>query len=195
MPTSPDVPRADEPPPLRVDAQRNRARVLAAAEALFAERDPRTVTMEDVARRAEVGKGTLYRRFPSIGELAEALLDEHERVLQGRIISGPPPLGPGSPPAERLAAFYAGMVALLEQHAHLVLGSEIGGARFTTGAFRFWRLHVSNLVDEAGVEDPFLPDAILAPLAPDVFLHARAAGLTAEQIAESLRSVAARLLG
>lgn len=55
--------------PLRADAQRNRERLLAAAEAVFLERGA-DASMDDVARRAGVGIGTLYRRFPT----REALL-------------------------------------------------------------------------------------------------------------------------
>lgn len=56
---------------LRVDAQENRDRVLAAARELFAERGL-DVGMREVARRAEVGPATLYRRFPT----RQALIDE-----------------------------------------------------------------------------------------------------------------------
>ena len=87
----------------RADAAHNRRRVLAAAEELFASRGARAVTMEDIARAAGVGKGTLYRRFPDRASIAVALLDDHERALQERLLRGPPPLGPGAPPAERLA--------------------------------------------------------------------------------------------
>src|SRR5690606_5627590 len=97
-------------PPERTDAARNRAKVLAAAAELFATRDPRTVTMDDIAKAAGVGRGTLYRRYPDRTAIAVALLDEHERALQQHLLSGEPPLGPGAPPAERLAAFYAAMV-------------------------------------------------------------------------------------
>ena len=92
------------PPRERADAARNRVRVLAAAERLFAE-GGRDVTMEQVAAAAGVGKGTLYRRYPDVASIAQALLDEHERTLQERLLHGPPPLGPGAPPADRLAAF------------------------------------------------------------------------------------------
>lgn len=51
-------------PLLRVDAERNRERILAAARELFAERGL-DVPIEEVARRAGVGVGTLYRRFPT----------------------------------------------------------------------------------------------------------------------------------
>src|ERR1044072_1576366 len=99
-------PSDDGRPTERADAGRNRQRVLDAAARLFTDRDPRSVTMDDVAKQAGVGRATLYRRYPSIGAIAEALLDQHERELQGRIISGPPPLGPRVAPADRLAEFY-----------------------------------------------------------------------------------------
>src|SRR5919202_299124 len=56
----------------RKDAQRNMERVLRAAHDLFAERGP-DVTMEEVARRAGVGVGTIYRRFPSKEHLFAAV--------------------------------------------------------------------------------------------------------------------------
>lgn len=56
----------------RRDAQRNHERVLAAAGALFAERGT-DVTMEEIAARAGVGVGTIYRRFPSKDHLLAAI--------------------------------------------------------------------------------------------------------------------------
>ncbi|MFC7109371.1 TetR/AcrR family transcriptional regulator [Nonomuraea rubra] len=106
--------------------------------------------MDDIAKLAGVGRGTLYRRYPDRASIAVALLDEHERDLQERLLRGEPPLGPGAPPAERLAAFYAAMVRLLEDHSHLVLGSEVGRSRFETGAYGFWRAHVRALLTAAG---------------------------------------------
>jgi AcrR family transcriptional regulator len=61
--------------PLRADARRNRERVLAAAEELFAEQGA-SVQMADVARRAGVGVGTVCRNFPTKEALVGALLDE-----------------------------------------------------------------------------------------------------------------------
>jgi AcrR family transcriptional regulator len=177
----------------RADAARNRARVLAAAERLLTER--RDVTMEQIAAAAGVGKGTLYRRYPDVATIAQALLDEHERVLQERLLRGPAPLGPGAPPAERLAAFYGAMVELLERHGHLALAGETGARRFQTGAYRAWALHVAALLDEAGAgERPALVDALLAPLAPDVYAHQRASGSSAREIAEDLALLARRAM-
>ena len=179
----------------RADAARNRARVLDAAARLFAEAAGRTVTMEQIAAAAGVGKGTLYRRYPNVAAIATALLDEHERALQEQLLRGSPPLGPGAPPAERLAAFYRAMVDLLDQHAHLALAAETGARRFATGAYRAWSLHVGALLDAGGLPDrPALADALLAPLAPDLYAHQRAAGRPAAAIAADLEILARRVL-
>ena len=181
----------------RADAARNRVRILAAASSLFAARDPRQVTMEDIARAAGVGRGTLYRRYPDRAAIAVALLDAHERELQAKLLRGEPPLGPGADPAARLAAFYAAMIELLERHAHLVLGSEVGRSRFTTGAYGFWRAHVRALLVAGHIADPdTLTDTLLAPLAPDVYRSQREdRGRTPAQIADALAYLAGRVLG
>lgn len=57
---------------LRRDAERNRRRMLAAARELFAERGL-AATLDDVARRAGLGVGTVYRRFPNKESLIDAL--------------------------------------------------------------------------------------------------------------------------
>ena len=63
------------PAPLRVDAERNRAIILDAARAAFADPDA-DVSMAEVARRAGVGSATLYRNFANRRELLEALYIE-----------------------------------------------------------------------------------------------------------------------
>ncbi|QKW14168.1 TetR/AcrR family transcriptional regulator [Verrucosispora sp. NA02020] len=59
--------------PLRADAARNRASLLAAAEAEFAERGP-DASVADIARRAGVGKGTVFRHFPTKDDLLAAVV-------------------------------------------------------------------------------------------------------------------------
>src|SRR5262245_52610272 len=67
--------------PLRADARRNRERVLTAARVVFSEHG-REAQMDDVARRAEVGVGTVYRHFPTKEALIDALVAEaFERLL------------------------------------------------------------------------------------------------------------------
>lgn len=71
---------------LRADAQRNREQIVAAAGALFAERGP-DVSMDEVARRAGVGVGTLYRRFPDRESLVRAVAFDgfHRVVARARV--------------------------------------------------------------------------------------------------------------
>jgi AcrR family transcriptional regulator len=88
-----DTSTAPEPatcePPLRADARRNRAQILAAAESLFAEEGV-GVPIDDVARRAGVGVGTLYRHFPTKEALFEAVIVTHMQRLtvEARALAG-----------------------------------------------------------------------------------------------------------
>lgn len=66
--------------PLRADARRNRARLLAVADEVFAE-EGLDASLEEVARRAGVGVGTLYRHFPTRNALVEALVREDSDAL------------------------------------------------------------------------------------------------------------------
>lgn len=68
--------------PLRADARRNRERILAAARDAFAEYGG-AAQIDDVARRAEVGVGTVYRHFPTKDDLLMALAAEHFATLAG----------------------------------------------------------------------------------------------------------------
>jgi AcrR family transcriptional regulator len=61
--------------PLRRDAERNLARIVSAARDAFAEHGL-DVPMEEVARRAGVGVGTVYRRFATKAELVDAVLED-----------------------------------------------------------------------------------------------------------------------
>jgi AcrR family transcriptional regulator len=175
--TPTELPLLGAPVRERADAARNRIRVLAAAETLFADRGVDAVTMDDIAAAAGVGKGTLYRRFGDKAGLAMALLDERERELQQQILTGPPPLGPGAEPADRLAAFVEAYLEHLTRQLDLVLLSETAttGARFRTGAHTLWHRHCHHLLETGGATDP--------EIAADVLL----AALSAEQVRHWLR--------
>jgi len=68
------------PRPKRADAQRNYAKLLEAARAAFTEADA-DASLEDIARRAEVGIGTLYRHFPTRQVLIEAVYVDQVEAL------------------------------------------------------------------------------------------------------------------
>ena len=70
--------------PRRADAERNRARILAAASELFAQRGL-DASMPELAERAGVGVGTLYRAFPDKDHLLGAVMAERLRWLAGEI--------------------------------------------------------------------------------------------------------------
>ncbi|WP_280465483.1 TetR/AcrR family transcriptional regulator, partial [Nocardia brasiliensis] len=85
-------------PTERADAARNRQLLLDAAQQLVREHDVDSLTMDALAKRAGVGKGTVFRRFGNRSGLLLALLDHSERKFQHAFMFGPPPLGPGAPP-------------------------------------------------------------------------------------------------
>jgi AcrR family transcriptional regulator len=151
--------------------------VLAAAAALFAERGVEAVSMDEVARAAGVGKGTLFRRFGDKAGLAVALLDEGERRLQEALLSGPGPLGPGAPPRERLPAFLGAYLDHAEGHLELLRVSEgaTAGARYRVGAYRFWHRHVTVLLEQARAAGTTSP-----PAEPGALAHALLAAVSAE---------------
>jgi|SRR5215211_699982 len=182
-----DLPVVGAPRAERADAARNRQKILAAARRLFAERGVAEVTMEEIARAAGVGKGTLFHRFGDRAGLALALLDDEERELQESVLRGPPPLGPGAPPAERFHAFLDALLDFTIQHADLLIAADGGrpGGRYFTGAYSSWHRHTALLLSElrpdsdAGV----LAHIVLAPLAADFVKY-----LTGEAEVERVRA-------
>jgi AcrR family transcriptional regulator len=174
-PIATELPVLDEAAPERADATRNRARILAAAERLFAARGAGCVSMDEIAGAAGVGKGTLFRRFGSRAALALALLSEQERDFQEGFIRGEPPLGPGAPPAERLVAFGEARLDLLASYADVLAAAEVGPARFSSAPYSVYRLHMALLLRQAdpGCDADYLVEALLACLGVDLFLHLR----------------------
>jgi AcrR family transcriptional regulator len=75
---------ASEDRPMRADARRNRERILAAARKLFASERP-DVAMDDVARCAGVGVGTVYRHFPDKEALMGELVRERFEIFNARL--------------------------------------------------------------------------------------------------------------
>jgi AcrR family transcriptional regulator len=77
-----DPASAGEPRPMRADAQRNYERLLSAAAAAFTEHGADDVSLEEIARRAGVGIGTLYRHFPTRQALLEAVYREQVEAVR-----------------------------------------------------------------------------------------------------------------
>ncbi|WP_327117180.1 TetR/AcrR family transcriptional regulator [Streptomyces sp. NBC_01341] len=141
-----------EPERLRADAARNRALLLEAASRLLAECGAADLTMESVAAAAGVGKGTVFRRFKDRTGLLIALLDHRESLLQATFLSGPPPMGPDAPAAERLHAFGPAVMRHERDHHELILASRTDPLRaFAIPAYRLRLSHVAMLVHRTGV--------------------------------------------
>jgi polyketide synthase 12 len=103
----------------RADAARNRRLLLAAARQIIAGQGADTLTMDGLAERAGLGKGTVFRRFGTRAGIFQALLDDDEREFQGQVLSGAPPLGPGAPPLNRLIAYGCARIDFLIGHREI----------------------------------------------------------------------------
>ena len=193
------LPVLGEPRPERADARRNRLKVLEAADRLFAELGVKNVSLDAIAAAAGVGKGTVFRRFGDRAGLAVALLDEREQELQAKILTGPPPLGPGAPALERVTAFLDAYLDLLDRHVELFMDSEnaSNGARYRIGSYRLWHRHIAMLVEEARPEldADYTAHVILAPLAADLHNALRTEGFDLARMQSGMRAVAAAVLG
>ncbi|MFF5144122.1 TetR/AcrR family transcriptional regulator [Streptomyces sp. NPDC013157] len=119
--------------PLRVDAQRNLEHVLRAAREVFGELGY-GAPMEDVARRARVGVGTVYRRFPSKDVLVRRIAEEETSRLTDQARAA---LGQEDEPWSALARFLRTSVAsgagrlLPPQVLRVGVPEEVGGGAVT----------------------------------------------------------------
>jgi polyketide synthase 12 len=134
------------PRPERADAARNREHLLDVAREMLAERGPEAVTMDCLAERAGLGKGTVFRRFGTRAGIFRALLDEDDRCMQQRVLSGPPPLGPGADPVRRLIAYGRARIDFLFGHHAIVRATLDSHDPAPAGATSFVRAHIRMLV-------------------------------------------------
>ena len=136
----------------RADAARNRRLLLATARDMLAERGADQLTMDRLAERAGLGKGTVFRRFGTRAGIFAALLDDDERDFQERVLSGPPPLGPGAPPLDRLIAYGRARVGFLIGHREIARGALDGREPVPAGSQTpLSRAHIGFLLGEIGL--------------------------------------------
>jgi AcrR family transcriptional regulator len=105
---------AEEAPvkPLRADAQRNYDKLVAAAREVFAERGAEG-SLDEIAKRAGVGPGTLYRHFPTRDDLIDALMrDWTERVAADSVAA----VEADVPAREMLERWFADLVKHMTLH-------------------------------------------------------------------------------
>ncbi len=148
----------DDERPERADAMRNRRAILAATEELLATRRPQEISMEQVAARAGVGKGTVFHRFGNRMGLMRALMVERAQSLEQAVTSGPPPLGEGAPDRDRLLAFLDAIIEVVSRNKSLMAELAYSAAaeppsqerapqhRDDHPVYRFWHGHISALI-------------------------------------------------
>jgi AcrR family transcriptional regulator len=194
-----EVGRGPDEPCLRADAARNRARLLEAAARLIAEHGAAGVTMEAVAAAAQVGKGTVFRRFGDRTGLLTALLDHSARQLQADFLAGPPPLGPGAPPLERLRAFGVAVLYRSAEQLDLQLAAQPEpDRRFTHPSVQALRTHITVLLRQLvpGADCELLSRTLLAYLDPALIHHlTRQCGMPMERLEAGWLDLVARVTG
>ncbi|MFC7549124.1 TetR/AcrR family transcriptional regulator [Plantactinospora sp. GCM10030261] len=194
----PLLPVLGQEPVERADAARNRRKILDAAARLMARDGCTALSLDEVARAAGVGVGTVYRRFGDRGRLIAALINDREIQFQTAVLSGPPPLGPGAPPDQRIRAFLHAMYDRIEEQLDLFLlaekGSPSGWYRF--GPHQLRHAHLALLLADVapGVDAHYLADAMLAALAPSMIDHQRRGrGYSGERIKAGLDTLVAAI--
>lgn len=135
------------PQPERADAARNRQLLLASARELLAEVGADGLTMDRLAEHSGLGKGTVFRRFGTRAGIFQALLDDSERTLQQAVLAGPPPLGPGAPPVDRLVAYGQARIRFLAEH-HAVARATFDGRQPADKRRPLSEIHIRVLLRE-----------------------------------------------
>jgi len=177
---APDAERAERGQ--RADAARNRRLLLATAREMLAGQEADKLTMDALAERAGLGKGTVFRRFRSRAGIFQALLDDDERAFQEQVLSGPPPLGPGAPPLDRLIAYGRARTDFLISHREIARGALDGRETVPAGSQSpMSREHIRFLLGQLslGVDDlDVLATQLTAALDGPPLLYVSSATLT-----------------
>ncbi|MCA4135616.1 TetR/AcrR family transcriptional regulator [Arthrobacter sp. M4] len=172
--------------------------MLSAARDLVSEVGADAVTMDMLACRAGVGKGTVFRRFGSRSGLMLTLLSDAEAEFQRRFMFGPPPLGPGAPPLDRLIAFGAGRIGYILEFGELARAAvERDYGRFDVPAAVLWNRHLEILLREAGLrlDTGLMAASLAATLDPARLLHSiQKQGVSPERLVESWRQLVTRIV-
>jgi len=186
----------------RRDAAEHRQRVLATAARLFAERGVHAVTMDEIARAAGVGKGTLYRRYAHKGLLCMAVMDACWRHFQDQAVDELARNADHLSPLARLDLFLGRLVNWIEEHVDWLgviadAAGEQPGTVCRGPIFQWTHQIVTSLLDqairrgEATIDDPiYIADVLLAALDVDLYAYQRhARGYTPEQIHRGLSRI------
>ncbi|MFC4908203.1 TetR/AcrR family transcriptional regulator [Actinomadura gamaensis] len=175
----------------RADAARNREAILAAATELFDRRGVGTVSVNDVAEAAGVGKGTVFRRFGDRTGLIQAVIEPRVRALRAAVESGPPPLGPGGDPDASLHAYIDALLDFVWANRGLIRALEHRGpdAYYANDASRFWVAELGRRLAAVhpGDDAEYLAHAVFTALRADVIEYlVDARGMSPERVRAGL---------
>lgn len=194
MTTRRDLPVAGSQTRARRDAVANTDRILCAARRVVDSAGVESLTMDRLAAEAGVGKGTVFRAFGNRAGLLAALTDESERRFQAAYLSGPPPLGPGAPPIERLLAYGAGRLRLHDIQGRLMLArAQAPADKFDVPARAVSAMHLRMLLRQCGLDDhlELFTEALLAPLDAELVDHLLTRrGLTTDELVAGWQALA-----
>ncbi|SEG08307.1 DNA-binding transcriptional regulator, AcrR family [Thermomonospora echinospora] len=178
----PVLPLLGSPRAARADAVRNRRQLLATAREMLAEQGVARLTMDALAERAGLGKGTVYRRFGTRAGIFQALIEDDEHAFQERVLSGPPPLGPGAPALDRLIAYGRARAAFLIEHREIVRAAIDGRRPVPAGTeMRLSQMHIRMLLTQIpldGADLDILAVQLTAALEAPLLLYLSAADFT-----------------
>ncbi|MGH8881812.1 MAG: TetR/AcrR family transcriptional regulator [Stackebrandtia sp.] len=159
----------------RADAARNRRVILAATQELLDRHGAGHVSLDRVARLAGVGKGTVFRRFGNRTGLFQSLLEEQAESIRHGIETGPPPLGPGAPPRQRLLAFVTELAGLSTSNLELKDAHDRSCAEnvHDSPTYKRWHTHVRALIEECrpDIEAGFTAHVMLGAFHADLVRH------------------------
>ncbi|RII08749.1 Transcriptional regulator, TetR family [Streptomyces sp. YIM 130001] len=184
----------------RKDAARNRQAVLAAADALFARgENPEAVTMASVAAAADVGKGTLFRAFGDRNGLLRALYEARMEPVREAVENGPPPLGPGTAPQQRVPALLDAVLCFKLDNRGLVLALEESGSSspYQADHYEHWHGLLAAMLSRlpGPADSDFTAHALLAATRADLVEHlAGHEGVPRETMRAQLAAFTARVL-
>ncbi|WP_374772768.1 TetR/AcrR family transcriptional regulator [Streptomyces sp. NBC_01310] len=161
--------------PERADAQRNREAVLAAADALFAaSSSPHSVSMDDIAAAAGVGKGTLFRRFGDRAGLIGAVIASRLEPLRQEAARRSRDTA-GSSPRRRVKDLLDASLRFKIENRNLMAAAEDAGlsSPYQAEHYGWWHDILRVALDQVpGVHDPdFTAHALLAAIRADLVVH------------------------
>ena len=149
--------------PKRADARRNYDRLLAAAKAAFAEHGADDVSLEEIARRAGVGIGTLYRHFPARQALLEAVYKDQVDGLDALGAKLLVAESPGEALADWMRAFMA--FARTKRSLSSALAATIGkNSEFMSACSMVLRSRTDELLSRAQEAGEARPEVQVADI-------------------------------